>query len=71
MKSREPWEGRSPRGLTRGSNILIFKTQGAKKRERSSFGEQLELWPELAGRGPLYEGAPLLLPLPEEGESHG
>ena len=41
----------------------IFKAQAVKKHERFGFGAQLELWPELAEGGPVYDGAPLLLPL--------
>ncbi len=66
----EPWEGRSPRGLTRGHMGLIFKPQGAEH-ERFFDPEQLELWPirrstgrknaELSFEAP---SAPTLLPLP-------
>jgi len=62
---RIPWDGRSPRDLTVARKLFIFKAQAGKKRERFAFGDQLELWPELAEGGPAYGGAPLLLPLQE------
>jgi len=56
-----PWDGRSPRELTRVGLSSIFKAGAVKKRERIRDPRQEEMWP--TGRGlPQYEGAPLLLP---------
>ncbi len=41
----EPWEGVSPRGLTRGHLGLIFKPQGVRARAFLYDPNQLELWP--------------------------
>jgi len=30
VRLKIPWAGRSPRGLTRASNLIILKTQGEK-----------------------------------------
>ena len=62
---KEPWGGQSPRDLTREGKRRILKAGAVEKHERFGFGEQLELWPELTRRGPVYDGAPSLLPLPE------
>ncbi len=64
----EPWDGRSPRALTRGADLVIL-TAGADGHEVYPDPTQLELWPEprshtekVAGG---TAGAPTLLPLPE------
>jgi len=60
----EPWDGRSPRVLTRGHLGIIFKARAAKSTGATDFCEQLELWPKPAEERPfIYEGAPLLQPL--------
>jgi len=59
-----PWSGRSPRGLTRVANSLIFKAQAAKKRERSVLSVQYDLFDPSAGHLERYRGAPSLLSLP-------
>ena len=63
---RIPWEGRSPRDLTRVGLSGIFKAQAAKNTGGDDRTGQLELWPELAEEGPavVYRGAPLLRALP-------
>jgi len=62
----EPWGGRSPRDLTRGANLVIFETRGGKSVSGDALDEsQLELPMKEKVRGPLYEGAAPLLPLPE------
>ena len=48
----QAWGGRSPRALTEGHRLRIFKAQAVKKRERSGLCSQLELGPELAKEGP-------------------
>ena len=62
---RVPWDGRSPRDLTRACLSGIFKPQGEKS--VSEFGGiiQYDLFgaPREEGRT-LYEGAVPLLPLP-------
>ncbi len=60
---RVPWEGRSPRGLTRGALMSIFKTQGAKSTSGLFVPGQIEIWPEVVKGLPASPGAPLLLPL--------
>jgi len=60
-----PWEGRSPRELTRGHDILIFRRKAGKSVSEFVDPDQLELWPELTEKAPsILEGAPSLLPLP-------
>ncbi len=61
--SRIPWEGRSPRALTRVGLSPIFKAQAEKSVSDFVSADQLEL--ELTGsEGPrVYAGAPLLVPL--------
>ena len=58
-----PWDGRSPRDLTRG-RMLLFSRREPQKPERFFIdGNQGDLFPA-AIRGPLeYRGAPLLVPL--------
>ncbi len=60
-----PWEGRSPRALTRGSKWAIFKQQGVKSMGDFVDPEQYDLWRRIkkAPRG--YRGAPLLVPIRE------
>ena len=61
----EPWEGKSPRALTKVALGLIFKPGGAKKRERFAFDDrQIEMFPEAIKEPRQYGGAPSLLPLP-------
>ncbi len=63
-----PWDGRSPRVLTRGRLGLIFKTRVVPPRGFPEMDpRQLSLWPEeptLKEGPPRYVGAPLLMPLP-------
>ena len=65
VRVRVPWEGRSPRGLTRGANLFIFETQGDQKHARSRVSAQLDLFQVTNEGPPVYRGAPLLLPLLE------
>ncbi len=59
-RARVPWEGRSPRALTKGSKVVILRTRAAK----SCLGPgQIELFG--AGLSTeeapwIYQGAPLL-----------
>ncbi len=58
-----PWNGRSPRALTRCSMSPIFKAQAAKARAVFTDPAQCELWRHDQKSPPvLYRGAPLLLP---------
>ena len=69
----EPWEGRSPRVLTRGHLGLIFNPRGEKSAGDFVNPAQLEFWPvgrsarnKIRGpakRGP-FPSAPTLLSLP-------
>ncbi len=57
-----PWEGRSPRALTRGALGLIFKPQGVKSVSDFVDPEQYDLFPEAKEKAPWkYQGAPLLV----------
>jgi len=59
LQVRVPWNGQSPRGLTRVGLSPIFKAQAAKGRPTIHVG-QLDLF-GLRVEGPfVYEGAPLL-----------
>ncbi len=40
-----PWEGRSPRALTRGNKLLYLRQEPPKPRGEVLLCEQLELWP--------------------------
>ncbi len=63
--SRVPWEGRSPRSLTRGAVDFIFKPSGKKSMSDLLSPAQLEFWRRIeVPRGEL-PGAPLLLGLPK------
>ena len=64
--SRVPWEGRSPRDLTRVALGLILKPRGVKS-VSDLFSAQLDLFEVAHEDAPsLWEGAPTLLPLPWE-----
>ena len=58
-----PWDGRSPRALTRVGLSRIFKAQDVKKREQFVLSGQYDLWPTDEKAAP-YLGAVPLLPLP-------
>ncbi len=63
VRLRIPWEGRSPRVLTRVARSLIFKAGAVKKDDRNRDPTQLDLF-LVPDKGPfVYEGAPLLLEL--------
>ncbi len=63
VRLKIPWEGRSPRDLTR-SAMALYSSHGAEKSvsDFDRFG-QLEIWPAGKKAGPQYLGAPLLLSL--------
>jgi len=64
VRLRIPWEGRSPRDLTRVRISLSLKRE---RQGREVDPRQFDLFDRRVGgigrRGPLYEGAPLLVPL--------
>ena len=57
---RIPWEGRSPRALTRSHEVFILKAQAKKSVSDFVGGDQCDLW--LPGKKApwIYQGAPLL-----------
>ena len=62
---RIPWDGRSPRALTRVGLSLIFKAQAAKSTSDFSIDPgQYDLFRAAIKGRPQYGGAPSLLPLP-------
>ena len=60
-----PWGGRSPRALTRGFAVSIFKARAVKGRPQLRWDDQLDFF-AAPDEGPLYQGAPSLLPLLQE-----
>ncbi len=62
VRLKIPWEGRSPRGLTRVRISSIFKAQAEKSVSDFVNPDQIEM-SQLRQESPLYEGAPLLSPL--------
>jgi len=67
--AEEPWEGRSPRVLTRGHLGLIFKPQGGEALADRIDPCQVEMFPRLERRRErtrrnVAPCAPTLLPLP-------
>ena len=66
-EASQPWEGRSPRALTRGYKRFTLKAQA--KKSVSDFvrdPSQYDLWLPIERAPRVYRGAPLLLPLLEE-----
>ncbi len=60
----EPWDGRSPRALTRGYVGLIFKAQADKSVSGLVDPRQIEIWPTKKNGPPhVWGGSPSLLPL--------
>jgi len=55
-----PWDGRSPRSLTRSAKALFLRREPQKASDTVD-GEQLLIWPVSAKRAPRLRGAPLLL----------
>ncbi len=57
----EPWDGKSPRALTRGRLLFILKPGGAKSMRDEVDPLQYDMWPT-ATNAPrfVYRGAPLL-----------
>ena len=59
-----PWQGRSPRGLTRGSEVLFLRREPQKDDRFFVDPFQMDLFHAAITGPPRYEGAPSLLPLP-------
>jgi len=57
---RIPWDGCSPRELTRAYNTFILKARAAKSTSAIIDPGQLELWPINEKAPWKYRGAPLL-----------
>ena len=59
---REPWDGRSPRVLTRGYKALFLRRKPQKDERFFVDPRQLELFDEPVEKAPWkYQGAPLLV----------
>ncbi len=61
---RIPWEGRSPRALTRVGLGITLKAQAAKSVSDFVRTGQYDLWLAAEEGPPIYRGAPCLLPMP-------
>ena len=61
MFKGEPWEGRSPRALTRGYKALFLRREPQKSMSDLVSDDQLELWPAAKKAPWVYQGAPLLV----------
>ncbi len=60
---RVPWNGRSPRDLTRGAELFIFQQRAEKSVRDFVNDDQGDLFEAPRKRAPAdYAGAPLLLP---------
>ena len=55
-----PWEGRSPRALTKGYERFTLKAQAAKSVSDFVDPEQYDLWLTMKKAPWKYQGAPLL-----------
>jgi len=63
VRVRIPWEGVSPRALTKGASLLYLNREGPEDdRKRRSMG-QYDFWLPNVKAPRFYRGAPLLLPL--------
>ena len=60
-----PWGGRSPRSLTRGARALFLRREPEKDARKLVTAIQIDFFTAPI-KGPLYEGAPLLIPLLQE-----
>ncbi len=59
-----PWQGRSPRGLTRARKFLFLRREPQKDDRKFVDQNQLDLFPAAIKLLPRsYGGAPLLVPL--------
>ena len=59
-----PWQGQSPRALTRGSKVLFLRREPQKADRFFVDPDQYDLF-RAVRKGPhQYDGAPSLLPLP-------
>jgi len=62
-EAAKPWNGRSPRHLTEGFKRFILKAQAAPRMRVPIFAR---LGSAQRSKGPVYDGAPLLLPFEED-----
>ena len=62
-----PWDGRSPRSLTRSAKALFFKRERQKNERFFVDVNQMDLFSRRQPGLPQYGGAPSLLPVPKEG----
>jgi len=60
-----PWQGRSPRALTRGAQLLFFRREPQEDDRFFADADQVDMWPPGKKAPRFYRGAPLLLPLKE------
>ncbi len=60
--SEEPWDGQSPRYLTRGRKALFLRQEPQKSVSEFVDPDQYDIWPTSPERPPvIYRGAPLLV----------
>ncbi len=59
-RSKLPWQGRSPRALTRGFERFTLKAQAAKSTSDFVSDDQFNLWLPMKKAPWKYQGAPLL-----------
>ena len=57
-----PWQGQSPRGLTRGAKVLYSRREPGKDDRFFADARQFDLFVDATRKGPVYAGAPLLVP---------
>ena len=62
-----PWEGASPRSLTKGAQLLFLRREPQKDDCDFLDPDQMDLVREAERGPPRYGGAPSLLPLPKMG----
>ena len=61
--ARLPWNGRSPRALTRSAMALFLRRKPQKADRFFVDPEQYDMFPAAKTGPPQYGGAPLLVPL--------
>ena len=61
-----PWGGRSPRALTKSAMSLFLRREPQKDERFFVCPETIDMFGYARKEPPRYEGASLLLPLPEE-----
>jgi len=59
--SKLPWQGRSPRALTKGHKRFILKAQAGGSMGEFVDPEQYDLWRRIKKAPWRYQGAPLLV----------